>query len=450
MGWVNIYAAVYSEEHSSIFDFSQRYGKQMIWILAAFIIAIVVMLIDMNFYTLFAYPIYILALLMLIAVLVFGVTVNASKSWLVLGPVHLQPAEFAKFATLLVLSRFLTASNLSLKHSRGLWGALGLILLPVVLIMLQPDVGSALVFASFIFVLFRQGLSSWLTVLAFFIPILMVLSLVWDDVSVLWLLLGFSVLLYHVLGGSLKSALVLMFVVLLLNSGLFFLDSAGLLSYDLYGVALAANAVLAFFGIFFLILKRTYKQLMVVLVFAASVGFSHSVDFFVDELLMEHQRNRIYTMLDPASDPHGYGYNITQSKIAIGSGGWMGKGFLEGTQTKFNFVPEQSTDFIFCTVGEEWGFLGSSFVVVLFVVLMLRIIHIAERQRLRIARIFGYGVVSILFLHFFVNIGMTIGLFPVIGIPLPFFSYGGSSLWTFTFMLFVLLNYDARRLEIMR
>ncbi len=450
MGWFNIYAAVYSEEHSSIFDFSQRYGKQMIWILAAFIIAIVVMLIDMNFYTLFAYPVYIFSLLLLIAVLLLGITVNASKSWLVFGPVHLQPAEFAKFATLLTLSRFLSASKQSVKNGKIMLISFVIILIPVIFIMLQPDVGSALVYASFIFVLFRQGLPKWGLSLAVFMPVLMIIALVWDDLMVMWVLLAFAIFLYHSLGGTIKTTFYLLLALLLVNLSLFFLDKKEWLPYDLYLISLLCMAGISLLGIFVALFRRAYYIFLVIILFFGSIGFAHSVDYFVDEVLMDHQRNRIYTMLDPESDPHGYGYNITQSKIAIGSGGWTGKGFLEGTQTKFDFVPEQSTDFIFCTIGEEWGFLGSFFVVMLFAVLMLRIIYIAERQRLRIARIFGYGVVSIFFLHFFVNIGMTIGLFPIIGIPLPFFSYGGSSLWSFTIMLFVLLNYDARRLEVMR
>jgi rod shape determining protein RodA len=396
IGWVNIYAAVYNEAHRSILDISQNYGRQMIWIVTSVVIAVFILVIDGKFFEAFAYPIYGLVLIMLIAVLLFGREVSGSKSWFEIGAFRLQPAEFAKFATNIVLARFLSTININMKDFRTKVIAGTLIAIPMVLILFQNDTGSALVFVSFIFVLYREGLSQNVLIFGFFAALLFVLSLMLDKSIVL--------------------------------------------------ISIAGITVLAI-----LMLRKTRRNLITLLIIAVSATLIvFSVDFVFHEMLEPHQRQRINVLLGKETDLKGAGYNVNQSLIAIGSGGFSGKGFLNGTQTRFDFVPEQSTDFIFCTVGEEWGFIGSAVVLLLFLALLYRIIFIAERQKSPFTRIYAYGVASILFMHLMVNIGMTIGLLPVIGIPLPFLSYGGSSLWSFTILLFIMVKLDSYRTFILR
>jgi rod shape determining protein RodA len=394
-GWINIYAAVYNVEHQSIFDISQSYGKQMIWIASSVIIALVILIIDAKFYTVFSYFIYGFMLLMLAVVLVFGKEVAGSKSWLEIGNFALQPAEFMKFATALALSKYLSGMNIDLKNFRELAKAMVIIAIPVLLIELQNDTGTALVFVSFALVLYRQGMPATI------------------------LIIGVSVL-------------ALFFLTLLIQN----LILVGLL---------AAGAIALIF-----LIHRTPKNIaLIVMLFLGSVAFVYSVDYGFNNIMKPHQQMRVNVMLGKETDMLGAGYNVHQSLIAIGSGGFTGKGFLQGTQTKYNFVPEQSTDFIFCTIGEEWGFIGSVAVVVLFAAMLIRLLKIAERQRTAFSKIYGYCVFAIIFFHFSINIGMTLGLFPVIGIPLPFFSYGGSSLWAFTTLLFIFLKLDADRLNVL-
>ena len=391
MGWINIYAAVYNEDHSSIFDLSQSYGKQMIWIATSLFLGLVILLTDARFFSTFAYLIYGLTILLLLAVLTFGTEISGSKSWFQIGNFALQPAEFGKFATNLALARFFSGQHINVKAFRTRFMPLVIIGLPAILILLQNDTGSALVYSSFILVLYRMGLSGN------------------------FLLAG------------------VMFVILAIST---------LMVGYLY-VAIALTVVT---GLMFFIIKRNRRNIInLVALLMLGIGFVFSVNYAVDNFLGAHQKTRINVLLGKELDLRGAGYNVNQSKIAIGSGGFNGKGFLNGTQTKYNFVPEQSTDFIFCTVGEEWGFLGSMVVIVLFILLLSRIVLVAERQRSDFSRIYGYGVASILFFHFAINIGMTIGLVPVIGIPLPFFSYGGSSLWSFTILLFIFIKQDVRR-----
>jgi rod shape determining protein RodA len=391
LGWLNIYSAVFDPEYASILDMNQRYGKQLLWILTALGIMFLVLLIDSSvFYTL-AYPVYGLSLLSLVLVLFLGAEISGARSWFVIGGFSLQPSEFAKAATALALARFLSGYQRDLRRFSHQLMALGLAFLPALLIVPQPDLGSVLVYTAFILVLYREGLPS------------------------LYLVIGF--------------ALILVFVLSLLVP----------LPY-LYGG-------LGFLTILLLVLGRRqrgngWKVLGVMVLCGLTV---QSVDFTFNNLLEDRHRNRINILLGKAEDPQGIGYNTHQSMIAIGSGGLKGKGYMEGTQTKYDFVPEQSTDFIFCTVGEEWGFLGTSALVLLYLVLFFRLMIVAERQRSSFARAYGYGVLCILFLHFGINIAMTIGLAPVIGIPLPFFSYGGSSLWGFTLLLAIFLRLDAGR-----
>ncbi len=451
LGWINIYSAVYNEEYDSIFNISQRYGKQLIWIIAAIVLAMIVILIDSKFYQLFAYIFYGLAIFLLLLVLVFGAEVHGSKSWLAIGSFQLQPSEFAKLGTALALARYLTAHNVNLAKIKHLAISLIIMFTPAVLIMLQPDMGSTLVYASFFILLYREGLPNSLFFMAIAVVILFFLTLIFEKMMLLLIIFSFALIVFGFMEKSIKKSLLAALVLLgisgFLKAVTFFVPAVELSLYRIIFISLGASSVL------YIILAFTQKIRSVFLVLTmliSAVLFTYSVDYVFNNMLKPHQRTRINIMLGFETDPLGVGYNLNQSKIAIGSGGFSGKGFLQGTQTKFDFVPEQSTDFIFCTVGEEWGFLGTGFVVILFATLLLRLIYIAERQRSAFSRVYAYGVISILFFHFVINIGMTIGLVPVIGIPLPFFSYGGSSLWAFTILLFILVRLDASRMELLR
>lgn len=450
IGLISIYAAVYDESHSSIFDFSQRYGKQFLWIIAALVIAFSIILIDGKFFSVFAYVIYFGSILSLMAVLVFGTEINASRSWFQLGSLGLQPAEFAKVGVALALAQYLSAPNIKIQSFRVAMRSALIIFLPVALIMLQPDVGTAIVFFVFLLVLFREGLSFIYLFLAMLMAVFFVLALYLDDLSMLLVLI--SVLLISALL-IFKSFVVvgiglgIIGIFTAVTWGLLFLLDKTLSWHLILIIAIFLSAPL----ILFLAFRRKINYVSGLLAFlVGTILFTSSVDYVFDNVLKPHQQKRIHIMLGIESDPLGYGYNLNQSKIAIGSGGFSGKGFLQGTQTKFNFVPEQTTDFIFCTIGEEWGFLGSFIFIAIFSGLLIRLIFLAERQRSAFSRIYGYSVVVLLFFHMAVNIGMTIGLFPVIGIPLPFISYGGSSLWAFTILLFIFLRLDVSRLEMLK
>lgn len=394
-GWLNVYASVYNEEHQAITDISQKYGKQMIWIGTSFLLAIAIILIDGSFFAAFAYPVYGIALIALVAVLFLGREVSGSKSWFRVGEFGIQPAEFAKFATNMALAKYLGGLNVRFEDNRTKVISAMFIGVPMLLILLENETGIALVFSSFILMFYREGLSGNYLLLGLIVAILFLLALLVDKF-----------------------------------------------------ILIAILGILAL--VLFILLKKTRKNMALLAgLFLMSAGVIYSVDYAFNHL-EPHQKKRINVFLGKESDLKKAGYNVNQSLIAIGSGGLAGKGFLNGTQTKYDFVPEQSTDFIYCTVGEEWGFLGASVVVVLFLVLLLRILYLAERQRSAFSRIYAYGVASILFFHIAVNIGMTIGLAPVIGIPLPFYSYGGSSLWSFTILLFILIRLDSYRLEILR
>lgn len=394
IGWFNIHAAVYDADNPSIVDLDTNYGKQLIFIVSAVIIGFVILLLDGKFFNSFSPIFYGITLLLLVLVLIVGRNVGGNQAWIPIGSFRLQPSEFAKFATCLLLARYLSSSTVKVQEIRTQIVAAFIILIPTVLILLQPDAGSALTFSSLILVLYREGLSGYFLVIE-----------------------GLSILL---------------FILTVL--------------YNKYYVIIG---VLAFAGFLIYLFRKNRKMMTVFSIgLLFSILFIFSVDFAYNSILKPHQKNRIDVILGKVNDPRGIGYNLNQSKIAIGSGGLWGKGYLQGTQTKYNFVPEQSTDFIFCTVGEEWGFVGCFVVIGLYLFLLLRIVIIAERQRSPFSRIYGYGVALILFFHFFINIGMTIGLIPVIGIPLPFLSYGGSSLWSFTILLFILLKLDSNRMGI--
>ncbi len=448
LGWINIYAAVYNEEHHSIFDVTQRYGKQLIWIGAALLFAFIILIIDSSFYVFFSWPIYALVIFSLLLVLVAGVEINGQKSWFILwGDLRLQPSEFAKFGTALALSKLLSGYNFKLGNFNSFLTISAVIGVPLLLILMQPDTGSAIVFAVFILVLYREGMAGAVLFFALLTIILFLLSMLMENQILLIMLFAGSFITHYILNQKMKMTAIAAGIGaagVLLLLGINYLAGS---RYDSEWVILS-GVMVSMLGFTVYILRTRLKRSMVIAgIFFASVLFTYSVDFVFNEVLKSHQQERISELLGLQSDPRGAGWNVNQSKIAIGSGGFSGKGFLNGTQTKFNFVPEQSTDFIFCTVGEEWGFLGSVLVIALFIVLFVRLVILAERQRSIYSRVYGYSVASILFFHFTINVGMTIGLMPVIGIPLPFFSYGGSSLWAFTILLFVFLRLDASRLD---
>ena len=421
----------------------------MIWIGAAFVLAFLVLLTDSKFFTTFSMVIYGIMIFLLIAVLFFGTETKGARSWFEVGDFRIQPAEFAKFATNLAIAYVMSRHNFKVMRFSSLL-TIGLILaLPSGLIILQNDTGSALVYSSFILVLFREGLHGSILLLCFVAAAIFIMALLYSPFTVLLVIIGGTLIAFYYYRHDIRE---LFQIILFIGCGfgLFVLIKwmFNLLISDYY--MLLTVYVITSITAIYPIYKRKMKNMITLLLISwLCVGAAPSVNYAFDHL-QPHQQDRINELLGIKVDPKGTGYNVTQSKIAIGSGGLLGKGFLQGTQTKLNFVPEQSTDFIFCTVGEEWGFVGSTFVIVLLAVFILRIIKLAERQRSSFSRIYGYGVASILFFHVAVNIGMTIGMAPVIGIPLPFFSYGGSSLWSFTILIFIFLRLDANRLQVFR
>ena len=396
LGWLNIYAAVYDEEvNKSIFNLSLNSGKQLIWIATSILIIIAILTVDFRFYDSFSFIIYGIVILLLIFVLFAGIKVSGSTSWFSIGGFRMQPSEFAKFSTALALAKYMSKVNYKLSKFNDLLITVCIIAIPSILIIVQGDTGTALVFGAFVIVLYREGLNPTIIVIGLIAIALFVLTLVFNQLT---LIIGI----------------------------------------------ITIGVLIILFG------KKNWKRILTVVAgMMIVISVVWSVDYFVNDVLKPHQQNRIKALINPEADPLGYGWNVTQSKIAIGSGGLLGKGYLQGTQTKYDFVPEQSTDFIFCTLGEEQGWIGTTVVIFLFVFLLIRIVLIAERQKETFARVYGYSVASIIFIHFLVNVGMTIGLFPVIGIPLPLFSYGGSSLWAFTILIFILLKIDAHRMQVL-
>lgn len=392
-GWVNIYSASLGDNPSSFFDFNEVYGKQAVWILLSFLLITIVLAIDSRFYQRFASVIYIFALLSLAGLFVFGKTIAGQTAWYVIGGVSLQPSEFVKAATALAIAKYAGGIQTNLKLFNHQLVAFVIVVLPILLILLQPDPGSALVYFSFVFPLYREGL------------------------HIAYILFGFS--------------LAILFVTTLV-----------------FGTLYISIAVAIICIVLFIMHRRKRLAFLKYLTLAlVAIGFSLSVSYVFENVLKQHHRDRFNIVLGQEVDSKGIGYNTNQSEIAIGSGGWFGKGWTEGTQTKGQFVPEQHTDYIFSTVGEEWGFFGTSLVVILFILMLLRLLYLSERQKSTFNRVYGYSLVGILFLHFFVNIGMVIGIFPTVGIPLPFFSYGGSGLWAFTILLFIFIKLDAERMS---
>ena len=444
MGWLNIYAAVYNEQHTSIFDLTQRYGKQLIWIMAALVLAVFVMVTDNKLYFFFSWFFYGFFLFMLVLVLIIGNEINGARAWFELGSFSLQPSEFAKFATGLALASFLNIQRQS-SGFRVMAPATAIIMAPVVLIAIQPDMGSVITYFAFFIVLFREGMSIWIFISVILAVVLFVLTLILGNLAVaLGLMAAATVALLLTSGYMLTlKASGLMAVA----GGLAFLSGHYLLDLDTPAIIVLAVVLGGILYAWFIYRQKLKGPAIIYAFLLGGLLYLSTVDYAFHNVLQPHQQTRINIMLGMEEDPYGEGYNLNQSLISIGSGGFAGKGYLNGTQTKFKFVPEQSTDFIFCTVGEEWGFIGSAVVIGLFVWLLLRLLVLAERQRTTFVRAYGYGVFGLFLVHFFVNIGMTIGVMPVIGIPLPFFSYGGSSLWGFTILLFVFLRLDAGRTE---
>ncbi|MBL7850306.1 MAG: rod shape-determining protein RodA [Cyclobacteriaceae bacterium] len=393
LGWLNIYAVGYDESvGQSIFTLSLNSGRQLLFIGASLVIILGIIIIDVRFYDAVAYIVYGLLMVILLVMPFFGKEVGGNRAWIGIGSFGVQPSEFAKFATALAVAKYMGSVGFRMDNMRNQAILFALIGLPMALILLQKDTGTALVFSSFLIVFFREGMSPFLIIVGVCAAALFILTLLVPN------------------------------------------------QWYLHGAIAIVVTILIVMG------RKKFRRIALLVVGGLLImGVIESVDYVITDVLKPHQQNRIKALINPDADPLGYGWNVTQSKIAIGSGGFAGKGFLQGTQTKFDFVPEQSTDFIFCTIGEEEGWLGSVIVIGLFVALLLRILYLGERQKNRFARSYAYSVAAIFFFHFAVNIGMTVGLFPVIGIPLPFFSYGGSSLWAFTALLFILLKIDAHR-----
>ena len=472
IGWANIYASVHSSEPASIFDFGCRSGKQFVWIITALCIAsIILFVLSPRVYEGLSVPIYLFVLALLIAVIFLGIEVKGSRSWFAFGPIRFQPAEISKISTSLLLATIMSQQGYKIGRAKDFIITALIILLPMMIIVLQSETGSALVYVGFIFMLYREGLSGWLiflvgmAILSFiltltaspYVAILVVISVaslcicLYSGRFKWWLMIGIPLI---ALFAALPSILDLCTNNILREEGLVALtaaegdyEAAGLREplsnkinplYILLGAAGLSLPLVVFTAY----RERNVFSHLTVISMIAGIALVFSADFIFNEVLQDHQRKRIEVLLGMKEDPTGVGYNVNQSMIAIGSGGVFGKGYLNGTQTTYGFVPEQSTDFIFCTIGEEWGFFGSTFVILLYVFLIWRIISNAERSREAFTRIYGYCVACCIFMHLFINIGMTIGLMPVIGIPLPFVSYGGSSLWGFTALLFIFIALD--------
>jgi rod shape determining protein RodA len=396
-GWLNIYSATY-DETQSIFDLSLNSGRQMMFIITSSILILAILIIDMRFYETFAYIIYGVLLFLLLLVPFIGKEVGGNRAWLGVGSFGVQPSEFAKFATALAAAKFIGTIGFRMDNIRNQIVLFAIIAGPILLILLQKDYGTAMVFMVFLLVFYREGMSPFLLLVGLGVGVIFILTLLVENN---WILFG-------IIGAA-------------------------------WGILMYMNR------------RKKIRRLGIITAGALVLAFTiTSVEFIFDNLLEEHHQKRVMVLINPELDQLGAGYHVYQSKVAIGSGGVIGKGFLKGTQTKLKFVPEQYTDFIFCTIGEEHGWIGSLLMVSLFMSLLLRVVFIAERQKNRFARVYGYSVACIFFFHFATNIAMTIGLFPVIGIPLPFFSYGGSSLWSFTILLFILLKLDAHRMHVLQ
>lgn len=444
VGFVSITSASYDDGIASTFSFSHFYMKQLVWIGGAFAAAIIVLLIDASVYHKWAYLLYILGLLLLLSTLVVGREVNGAKAWFEFGSFRVQPVEFAKIATALALARVMSTSTFSINRSGDLFKVGLVICLPLLIIILQNDTGSGIVLASLLFVLYREGLNKWLCIPILLIAVLFIFSFLFTPMTLLVMLILVCTLSEAMMNRVWRSRIIylasLALGTLVLYLAMFLITPGAM---DLYRCLLIITLV-SLVGVAVYAFRSNLRNIFIMIgLFLLAMLFVPTTDYIFNSVLKEHQQNRILSFLGLVSDPLGTDYNVNQAKIAIGSGGWFGKGFMQGTQIKYGFVPEKHTDFIFCTVGEEWGFVGTMFVLSLFCLLVLRLMRMGERQEEPFGRIYCYCVAAFLLFHLLVNVGMTIGLMPVMGIPLPFVSYGGSSLIAFTIMLFIAVRLDA-------
>ncbi len=441
IGWVNVIAASHSTESINVFDFTARYGKQLVWILTSFVLAaIILFVLNPRLWEVISIPIYLFVVLLLVAVIFLGTEVKGSHSWFTLGPVRFQPAEISKIATSLVLAMVMGRPGFKLSDSKSFFLICFIIGLPMMVILAESETGSALVYLGFVFMLYREGLSGWLLVFVGISVLLFILTLTISSYVAVLTLAGIAALFYCLDSGKMKVFFLLCAPSICLLAFVPGFIQKLELQFSPFYIVSAISVILIPYLALRSFRKRERQGWIAIIVYLVGCLLVVSTDFIFNNVLQDHQRKRIEVLLGMKDDPTGIGYNVNQSMIAIGSGGLSGKGFLQGTQTAFGFVPEQSTDFIFCTVGEEWGFLGCCVVILLYFFLIYRIITDAEDSREGFTRIFGYCTASLIFMHLFINIGMTIGLMPVIGIPLPFLSYGGSSLWAFTILLFIFIS----------
>ena len=455
-GWFSVCGASYDYGDRDFLDFSTRAGKQFVWIICSFGLGFVLLMLDDSLYDMFSYLIYIGLMLLLIVTIFIAPDTKGSRSWLILGPVSLQPAEFAKFATALALAKYMSAYSFTMKNWKSSLMLAFLILFPMLLIILQRETGSALVYSAFFLMLYREGmpgavLFTGVSAVAYFVVgvrfehvMLGHIPTSAGEFLVLMMVILFTIGMVHVYCDKVSVERNILFYgvgVIALALGF----SGFVIPFDITWILITVCVAMILYLCYVALSERVTRYFYIALFALGSMAFFYSADYVLNSVMEPHQRVRINVLLGLEDDPSGAGYNVNQAKIAIGSGGLRGKGFLNGTQTKLKYVPEQDTDFIFCTVGEEEGFWGAAGVLVLFLVLILRLIHLAERQPFAFGRIYGYCVMSVFLFHVFINVGMVLGLTPVIGIPLPFFSYGGSSLWGFTILLFVFLRIDAGR-----
>ncbi|MDD4009558.1 MAG: rod shape-determining protein RodA [Fermentimonas sp.] len=455
LGWLNIYAASYDLENATgMFDLSSRAGLQLIWIGTSLLIAFSLLKIEVSFYETYAFLFYLIGIFLLIVTLIVAQEINGSRSWLIIGPVRLQPAEFMKFVIALALAKVLNTYDFKLMDRRNLLLVSGIILLPTILVILQSETGTALVYLSFILVLYREGLPGGVLFMGVAAIIYFILGIRFSDEQIGMLSRGeiMTIALIIIFSAAMVWSYLkrrkTFYTILLIASipyAIAFIFTFLSVSVDWGMVSLIALAITAIHLIYLFLRYRVKTYFYIFLFLVISFGFLESTEYAFNDILQPHQQMRIKVTLGMEQDLSGAGYHVGQSKIAIGSGGLTGKGYLNGTQTKLKYVPEQDTDFIFCTIGEEHGFLGSTLVLILLSVFVLRLLKLAERQTTTFGRVYGYSVVSVFFFHLLVNVGMVIGIMPVIGIPLPFFSYGGSSLWGFTILLFIFLRIDKSR-----
>lgn len=457
IGWANIYASIHSSEPASIFDFDSRSGKQFVWIITSLCLAaIILFVLSPRVFEGLSVPIYIFVLALLVAVIFLGIEVKGSRSWFAFGPIRFQPAEISKISTSLLLATFMSQQGYRIGKAKDFMITAMIILVPMMIIVLQSETGSALVYVGFIFMLYREGLSGWLIFLVGMAILSFILTLTLSPYVAILVIVGIASLCICLYSGRFKWWLMIgvplivlfAFVPSIMNAVTEDIVIAEgmkepfLMKIKPIYILLGTVGLLTPLAIYTGYRERNLFTHLSIASMIAGIILVFSADFIFNDVLQDHQRKRIEVLLGMKEDPTGVGYNVNQSMIAIGSGGLFGKGYLHGTQTTYGFVPEQSTDFIFCTIGEEWGFAGSAFVILLYVFLIWRIIRNAERSREAFTRIYGYCVACCIFMHLFINIGMTIGLMPVIGIPLPFVSYGGSSLWGFTILLFIFIALD--------